>query len=82
MSSTKYLTSLRETHTANGIDKETTQVGDVVIVHDDVPRNKWRLGIVKELQRGQNSYQTTTGITSRPIMKLYPLEVYVESVKQ
>ena len=80
----KYLTSLWETHTANGSNKETIRVGDIVIVHDDVPRNKWRLAIVKELQRGQDNLvraayiQTTTGVTSRPITKLYPLEINVE----
>ena len=81
----EYLTSLRETHTANGTKKETIKVGDVVIVHDDVPRLKWRLAIVKELQRGQDGFvrsasiQTTNGVTSRPITKLYPLEMNVES---
>lgn len=34
----KYLTSLRETQAANGTNKETIKVGDVVIVYDDVPR--------------------------------------------
>ena len=80
----EYLTSLRETHTANGSNKETIRVGDIVIVHDDVPRNKWRLAIVKELQRGRDNLvraayiQTTTGVTSRPITKLYPLEINVK----
>ena len=81
----EYLTSLRETHTANGTKKETIKVGDVVIVHDDTPRLNWRLAIIKELQRGQDGFvrsasiQTTNGITSRPITKLYPLEINVES---
>lgn len=39
---------------------ETIQVGDVVIVHDDTPKNKWRLAIVRELQRGQN------GLSDKP----------------
>ena len=68
MSNTEYLTSLRETHTASGTDKETIQVGDVhiAIVHDDAPGNKWRLGIVKELQREQDGYQPTF----KPLMVL------------
>ena len=51
----EYLTSLRETHTANGANKEIVKVGDVVIVHDDCPRAKWRLAVVKELQRGYDT---------------------------
>ena len=31
----EYLISLRETHTANGTNTETIQVGDVIIVHDE-----------------------------------------------
>ena len=81
----EYLTSLRETHIANGTNKNTVKVGDVVIVHDDnIPRTKWRLAIVTELQQGHDGFvrsariQTTNGITSRPISKLYPLEVNIE----
>ena len=68
---TEYLTSLRETHIANGTNKNTVRVGDVVIVHDDnIPRTKWRLAIVTELQQGHDEFvrsarvQTTNGITS------------------
>jgi len=40
----EYLTSLRETHvTNNSTSKERIKVGDIVIVHDDVPRLKWQL---------------------------------------
>jgi len=54
-------------------------------VHDDGPRLKWQLAVVKELQWGQDNavrlatIQTVNGITSRPIVKLYPLEVNPES---
>jgi len=82
----EYLTSLRETHSANnGTTKERIKVGDVVVVHDDVPRLKWQLAVVKELQRGQDNavrsaiIRTVNGVTSRPIVKLYPLEVNAES---
>jgi len=60
-------------------------VGDIVVVHDDIPRVKWQLAVVKELQRGQDNVvrsavsQTVNGITSQPIVKLYPLEVNAES---
>ena len=82
----EYLTSLRETHTVNnGTNKERIKVGDIVIVHDDVPRLKWQLAVVKELQRGHDNavrsavIRTVNGITNRPIIKLYPLEVNVET---
>ena len=83
MSSNEYLTSLRETHTANGIDKETIQVCDVVI-YDDALRNKWRLGsyckrITKRTGWLSANIQATTDAISRLIMKLYRLEVHVES---
>ena len=52
----EYLTSLRETHTTNtGTDKERIKVGDVVIIHDESPRLKWRLAVVQELQRGNDN---------------------------
>ena len=82
----EYLTSLRETHTVNnGTNKERIKVGDIVIVHDDVPRLKWQLAVVKELQRGHDNavrsavIRTVNGVTNRPIIKLYPLEVNVET---
>ena len=85
----EYLTSLRETHTTSGeSNKETIKVGDVVIVHDDCPRLKWRLAVVQELQRGNDNFvrsaviRTDKGITNRPISKLYPLEVNVGKTVQ
>jgi len=79
----EYLTSLRETHTSNnGSDKETI---DVVIVYEDCPRLKWQLTIVKGLVQGHDGFvrsasvQTANGHTNRPITKLYPLEVNVET---
>ena len=59
-------------------------MGDIVIVHDDVPRLKWQLAVVTDLQRGQDDavrsavIRTSNGVTTRPIVKLYPLEVNVE----
>ena len=80
----EYLTSLRETHTtSSGSNKETIRVGDVVIIHDDCHRLKWRLAVVQELQRGNDDLvrsaiiRTANGVTNRPIAKLYPLEVNV-----
>jgi len=47
----EYLTSLREIHNvSNGKTKEQIKVGDIVVVHDGIPRLKWQLAVVKELQ--------------------------------
>ena len=78
----EYLTFLRETHTTSGgSSKETIKVGDIVIIHDDCPRLKWRLAVVQELQQRRDDLvrsaviRTDKGITNRLISKLYPLEV-------
>ena len=74
----EYLMSLREYSTRN---LETTEVGDVVLVHNEGPRLDWRLAVVEELIVGGNglirtaNIRMSTGRTNRPIVKLYPLEV-------
>ena len=56
-------------------------VVDIVVVHDDKLRLQWRLAIVEELIRGRDNLVRTAHIrmgnyrTTRPIVKLYPLEV-------
>jgi len=56
--------------------------GDVVIVHkDNKPRLQWRLAIVEELIKGNDGQvralhiKTSTHTATRPVAKLYPLEV-------
>ena len=74
----EYLTSLREYSIRN---LETTEVGDVVLVHNEGPRLDWRLAVVEELIVGGNglirtaNIRMSTGRTNRPIVKLYLLEV-------
>ena len=76
-----YLTSLREFHKAAGVNNQEIKVGDVVIVHNEGPRSTWRLAVVKALHRGHDGLvraadiRTSTGETSRPIAKLYPLDI-------
>jgi len=59
-------------------------VGDIVVVHDDKPRLQWRLAIIEELIRGRDDLIRAAHIrmgtykTTRPIVKLYPLEVSIE----
>ena len=77
----EYLTSLREYHKTTGRNDQSFKTGDVVLIHDDVPRTKWKMAFVEQLIRGNDGYvQAATiryddGRTNRPISKLYPLEV-------
>ena len=68
-----------EFHHASGKNRQTVQKGDVVIIHDDVPRVIWRLAVIEHLIVGGDGLVQAaticTGITSRPITKLYPLEL-------
>ena len=86
----EYLTSLREFHSASGNNNQKIQVGDIVQVHDDSARLMWKLAIVVETIKGRDGLiraakiRTSTGQTTRPIVKLYPLEVQhcVQTVDQ
>ncbi|VDI09705.1 Hypothetical predicted protein [Mytilus galloprovincialis] len=75
----EYLTSLREFHKTK--NEQSIQIGDIVQIHNESPRVNWKLGIVNELIRGNDGHvraariQTSNGETSRPIVKLFPLEV-------
>ena len=78
---TEYLTSLREFNRISGHNKEVIKVGDVVIVHDEKPRIQWKLAVVEGLIKGGDNLTRAAHIrigsyqTTRPIFKLYPLEV-------
>jgi len=77
----EYLTSLREHHQTTGDNEQTINVGDVVQIHDESPRSQWKLAVVQELIYGNDGYtraakiRTSSGVTNRPIVKLYPLEM-------
>ena len=83
----EYLTDLRESHNCNAkrAGKEP-KVGDVVIVFEDgAKRNSWKIAVIEELihgkdnkVRGANVRVVTKGKIlrlSRPLQKLYPIEV-------
>ena len=80
----EYLTSLRQFNQTSGHNKQVIRQGDVVIVHDDKPRTQWRLAVVETLITGNDNLVRAANIrmgtyrTSRPIVKLYPLEVSSE----
>ncbi|VDI19671.1 ethanolamine-phosphate phospho-lyase, partial [Mytilus galloprovincialis] len=80
----EYITTLREFHrqTGNNCNLQTIQVGDVVQVQDDkLPKNRWNIAVVDKLITGNDGFtraaiiRTRAGRTSRPIVKLYPLEI-------
>lgn len=86
--STSYLPSLRENHQATkGPIEEIIKIGDIIQVHQDSKRSEWKLAVVEQLNRGTDGMvrsaeiRTANGRTSRPINKLYPLEVFESSQK-
>ena len=75
------MTSLRERHTSSGHNEQSVKVGDIVLVHDNIPIAKWKMAVVEQLLQGKDGYTRAANIrysggkTNRPIAKLYPLEV-------
>mgnify|MGYP001794304932 CR=1 FL=1 len=86
----KYLTNLRERHTAKKQNNTNhAKIGDVVLIHDDAPRNQWRLGVFTKLHPGKDGLVTVVTLRvnignelSRPIEKLYPLEITDEPIEE
>ena len=84
----EYLTGLREQHSSQKnktISGEPVTRGKVVLIHDETPRNQWKLGVIIQLHQGKDglvrsvTLRTARGnLISRPIEKLYPLEVLAE----
>ena len=76
----EYLTSLRERYNIKG-GENLAKVGHVVLIHDNVPRSNWKLGLITDVIMGSDGLirlvklKTREGITMRPVSKLYPLEV-------
>ena len=77
----EYLTSLREFHRTTGTNTQKVTVGDIVQIHDDSPRNTWKVAVIDSLVYGKDGLarsaviRTRSGLTNRPIVKLYPLEI-------
>ncbi|XP_071138753.1 uncharacterized protein [Mytilus edulis] len=77
----EYLTSLREYHQRAGVDVRKIKEGDVVQIHDESKRVHWKLGVVQDTIKGKDGLvrvamvRTNSGVTNRPVTKLYPLEV-------
>ena len=52
----EYLTSLREynSYQKKASNKTAVAIGDVVLIHDNVPRNQWKIGVVTDLHKGKD----------------------------
>ncbi|CAC5357219.1 unnamed protein product [Mytilus coruscus] len=80
--SIEYLTGLRKYHRASGKHNGQVNIGDVVQLESESPRLLWRLGIIEDVIKGGDGLicaakvRTSRGlVTTRPIVKLYPLEL-------
>ena len=84
----EYLTGLREQHSSQknkNISGERVARGKVVLIHHETPRNQWKLGVIIHLHQGKDGLVRSVtlrtakeNLISRPIEKLYPLEVLAE----
>ena len=76
----EYLSALRESHRNKTRDVVWPTLGEVVLIHDEGPRAKWRLGRIVRLYPGGDGVvrvaqvKTDAGQFNRPVVKLYPLE--------
>ena len=62
----EYLTELREHHTCGKNSTERViKVGDLVTVHEDKPRQTWKLGKVEHLLSGADGVSELQGVIPR-----------------
>ena len=79
----EYLSALRETHNNNNNVHGVVwpNIGDLVLIHDEGPRAKWKLGKINRLYPGGDGVvrvvqlKTSMDLINRPVIKLYPLEL-------
>ena len=86
----KYLTDLHEFHqTKESKDPRPVQIGDVVAVYNESKRHgEWRFAVIESLIKGNDNVVKGANIRviakgkplrmSRPVQKLYPIEVQTE----
>ncbi|XP_047123003.1 uncharacterized protein LOC124806287 [Hydra vulgaris] len=68
----EYLVNLREFHKQGSSKSRSIELGEIVVIHFDIKRYKWRLGKVVSLITGRDNIVRSA---IRPIEKLYPIEV-------
>ncbi|KAL7641827.1 UNVERIFIED_CONTAM: hypothetical protein RMT77_007701 [Armadillidium vulgare] len=75
-----YIINLKQSWNVSG--KTNVSIGDVVLIEDDGPRLKWRLGIIKILHTSPDghvrsvSLSTNNGEITSAVIHLYPLKIY------
>ena len=86
----EYLANLREFHRCkSGKQERKVEIGDVVVVYEEEKkRGDWKMGVVKSLVTGKDGVVRGAEVRvitkgkpvhlSRPVQKLYPLEVRSE----
>jgi len=83
----EYLTLLRERFNKSSEKMKIPEIGRIVLIHGDNKRVHWKLGRITSLLYGKDGYvrsasvRTSNGVLSRPITKLYPLEIDCENVE-
>ena len=66
---------MREFHKKTGKDDVIIKVEDILQLHDEKPRNQWRVAVVEQLNRGNDGLvrsviiHTKSDRTSKPITK-------------
>ena len=92
------MTELKEHHNCHkSIPDRQIKLQDVVLIHDKLPRNRWKMGVALELFEGKDGFVRGCKLRTlsksgrviymnRPINKLYPLEIpsehYADSHKK
>jgi hypothetical protein len=75
----EYLLHLKQRSNVSG--QRQIQKGDVVLIENDGPRLKWRLGLVVKLHTAPDGFtrsvtvKTRSGLITRATVHLYPLEI-------
>ena len=78
----EYLKSLRERFNIPNRNRNNLLVpGQIVLIHDNVHRSQWKMGMILELIPSLDQYvrsvklKVSNGTLIRPVTKIYPLEV-------
>ena len=77
----EYLSALWGTHNNKVQGTVWPKLGELVLIHDEGPRAKWKLGRIIRLYLGGDGVvrvvqlKTRIGLINRPVVKLYPLEL-------
>ena len=50
----EYLTSLREFHKTKGNNVQKIKVGNIVLMHDDIPKVNWKLAVIQQVIEGED----------------------------